>query len=77
MELTESMGQFLQKTNIIRDVHEDWLDRRRFWPRQIWSKYVDRWDDLFDPARRDVALHCSSEMVLNALKHAEHCIFYN
>jgi farnesyl-diphosphate farnesyltransferase len=76
MELTESMGQFLQKTNIIRDVHEDWLDKRRFWPKEIWSKYVTTWDDLFAPENREIALQCSSEMVLNALKHAEHCLFY-
>lgn len=75
-ELTESMGQFLQKTNIIRDVHEDWEDKRRWWPTEIWSKYVDKWDDLFDPKNRDIALECSSEMVLNALKHAEDCLFY-
>ena len=74
--LTESMGQFLQKTNIIRDIREDWEDKRRWWPREIWSKYVDSWDDLFDPQNREKALHCSSEMVLNALKHADECLFY-
>ncbi|KAL2268205.1 hypothetical protein VTJ83DRAFT_3051 [Remersonia thermophila] len=76
MELTESMGQFLQKTNIIRDVHEDWLDGRRFWPKEIWSLYFDKWDDLFAPENRERALQCSSHMVLNALKHVEECIFY-
>ncbi|KAI0533641.1 isoprenoid synthase domain-containing protein [Xylaria digitata] len=76
MELTESMGQFLQKVNIIRDVHEDFVDSRRFWPKDIWSKYVDKWEDLFDPKYRTQAIHCSSEMVLNALKHAEECLFY-
>lgn len=76
MELSESMGQFLQKTNIIRDVHEDFEDKRRFWPKDIWSKYVDKWDDLFDPKHRTQALYCSSEMVLNALKHADECLFY-
>ncbi|OLN92803.1 putative squalene synthase, partial [Colletotrichum chlorophyti] len=75
-ELTESMGQFLQKTNIIRDVHEDYLDKRRFWPKEIWSKHVDSWDDLFKPENQRQALECSSEMVLNALKHAEECLFY-
>ena len=75
-DLTESMGQFLQKTNIIRDVHEDLLDKRRFWPKEIWSKYVDNWDDLFTVENREIALHCSSEMVLNALKHADECLFY-
>ncbi|KAL1837146.1 hypothetical protein VTJ49DRAFT_4211 [Mycothermus thermophilus] len=76
MELTESMGQFLQKTNIIRDVHEDWQDGRRFWPKEIWSQYFDKWDDLFAPENREKALQCSSHMVLNALKHAEECLFY-
>ncbi|KAI1653081.1 farnesyl-diphosphate farnesyltransferase [Daldinia decipiens] len=76
MELSESMGQFLQKTNIIRDVHEDFEDKRRFWPKDIWSKYVDNWDDLFNPKNRTQALQCSSEMVLNALKHADECLFY-
>jgi farnesyl-diphosphate farnesyltransferase len=76
MELTESMGQFLQKTNIIRDVREDHHDGRRFWPKDVWSKYVDNWDDLFDPKNRTKAVHCSSEMVLNALKHADECLFY-
>jgi farnesyl-diphosphate farnesyltransferase len=75
-ELTESMGQFLQKTNIIRDVHEDYEDKRRFWPTEIWSKYVDTWDDLFKPENRQKAMDCSSEMVLNALKHADECLFY-
>ncbi|KAI0890942.1 farnesyl-diphosphate farnesyltransferase [Annulohypoxylon nitens] len=76
MELSESMGQFLQKTNIIRDVHEDFEDKRRFWPKDIWSKYVDKWEDMFDPKYRTQALNCSSEMVLNALKHADECLFY-
>ncbi|KAH6657893.1 isoprenoid synthase domain-containing protein [Truncatella angustata] len=75
-ELTESMGQFLQKTNIIRDVHEDFEDKRRWWPTAIWSKYVDNWDDLFKPENRELAMQCSSEMVLDALKHVEHCLFY-
>ncbi|KAL1851297.1 hypothetical protein VTK73DRAFT_9462 [Phialemonium thermophilum] len=76
MDLSESLGQFLQKTNIIRDVHEDHLDGRRFWPREVWGKYVDTWDDLFKPEHRDKALECSSELVLDALKHAVDSLFY-
>ncbi|KAF4626599.1 hypothetical protein G7Y89_g11559 [Cudoniella acicularis] len=75
-ELAESMGQFLQKTNIIRDVREDFDDKRRFWPKEIWSKHVDKFDDLFDPKHREAALACSSEMVLNSLRHTEECLFY-
>ncbi|CAM1504700.1 Fc.00g022910.m01.CDS01 [Cosmosporella sp. VM-42] len=74
--LTESMGQFLQKTNIIRDIHEDWEDGRRWYPKEIWSKHVDKWEDLFDPKQRDKAVNCVSEMVLDALKHCEECLFY-
>lgn len=74
--LTESMGQFLQKTNIIRDIHEDWQDGRQWYPREIWSKHVDEWDHMFDPQYQVQALNCTSEMVLNALKHTEECLFY-
>lgn len=74
--LTESMGQFLQKTNIIRDIHEDWVDGRRWYPKEIWSKHVDKWENLFDLKYREQALNCVSEMVLDALKHSEECLFY-
>lgn len=74
--LQESMGLFLQKTNIIRDVREDFDDKRRFWPKEIWSKYVDDFADLFKPENVEAALNCSSEMVLNSLGHASECLFY-
>jgi farnesyl-diphosphate farnesyltransferase len=74
--LAESMGQFLQKTNIIRDIREDFDDKRRFWPKEIWSKYVQKFEDLFDPKNQAAALACSSEMVLNSLRNADECLFY-
>lgn len=74
--LQESMGLFLQKTNIIRDIREDFDDKRRFWPKEIWSKYVDEFADLFKPENLDAALNCSSDMVLNSLEHASECLFY-
>jgi len=75
-ELSDSMGQFLQKTNIIRDIREDFDDKRRFWPKEIWSKHVDKFDDLFEPQNLQKALNCSSEMILNAIRHADECLFY-
>ncbi|KAF7159663.1 hypothetical protein CNMCM5623_005043 [Aspergillus felis] len=75
-ELYKSMGLFLQKTNIIRDIREDFDDGRQFWPKEIWSKHVTDFADLFKPENREAALNCSSEMVLNALEHAEECLFY-
>lgn len=74
--LHNSMGLFLQKTNIIRDIKEDFDDKRRFWPREIWSRHVDNFEDLFKPENREKALNCSSDMVLNALEHADECLFY-
>lgn len=74
--LTESMGQFLQKTNVIRDIKEDWDDGRRWYPKEIWSKHVAKWEDLFDPKYEEQAVNCVSEMVLDALKHANECLFY-
>lgn len=75
-ELTESMGQFLQKVNIIRDIREDFDEGKKWWPKEIWSKHVDKMEDLFKPENRQKALYCSSEMVLNALKHADECLYY-
>ncbi|KIX00233.1 farnesyl-diphosphate farnesyltransferase [Rhinocladiella mackenziei CBS 650.93] len=74
--LHESMGLFLQKTNIIRDVREDFDDNRKFWPKEIWSRHVDRFEDLFKPENKERALNCQTDMVLNALEHADECLFY-
>ena len=71
-----SMGLFLQKTNIIRDVKEDFDDKRIFWPKEIWSRHVDKFEDLFKPENENAALNCSSDMVLNALYHAIECMQY-
>jgi farnesyl-diphosphate farnesyltransferase len=75
-ELMESMGQHLQQVNIIRDVREDLDDGRRFWPKEIWSKHVDKYEDLFKPENKQVALNCSSEMIVNALERADDCLYY-
>jgi farnesyl-diphosphate farnesyltransferase len=37
---------------------------------------VDNWEQLFEASHREQALNCVSEMVLDALKHAEECLFY-
>ncbi|KKA29826.1 hypothetical protein TD95_000437 [Thielaviopsis punctulata] len=74
--LTESMGQFLQKTNIIRDVREDFEDKRRFWPKEVWSKHFDKWEDIFKPENSEKAMWVSSELVLNALDNLEDCLGY-
>lgn len=75
-ELHESMGQFLQNVNIIRDIREDADEKRFFYPKEIWSKHATKFSDLLDPAKKDKAMDCSSEMILNALERAPDCLFY-
>jgi len=42
--LANSMGLFLQKTNIIRDYLEDYVDGRAFWPQSVWKKHAKTGD---------------------------------
>lgn len=76
MELSNSMGLFLQKTNIIRDYREDLDDGRIFWPRDIWSKYATDIADLAKPENSEAALNCISEMTCNALEHSIDVLSY-
>jgi farnesyl-diphosphate farnesyltransferase len=48
-----SMGLFLQKTNIIRDFREDLDDGRKFWPKEVWSKYANDMSEFKDPKNLD------------------------
>ncbi|KAK9459147.1 isoprenoid synthase domain-containing protein [Lipomyces oligophaga] len=75
-ELWESMGLFLQKTNIIRDYYEDLCDNRRFWPKEIWSKYGNSLDDFAKPENEQAGLACLDEMVADALEHIPGLMFY-
>lgn len=74
-ELQISMGQFLQKTNIIRDVREDLDEERTFWPRQIWGKYVTYLDELKD-SEDATSMFALNHMVSDALKLAPNCLKY-
>nr|ASO66848.1 squalene synthase [Fritillaria unibracteata] len=77
--LSNSMGLFLQKTNIIRDYLEDINEipkSRMFWPRAIWSKYVDKLEDLKYKENSTQAVQCLNDMVTNALLHAQDCLKY-
>lgn len=77
--ISNSMGLFLQKTNIIRDYLEDINEipkSRMFWPREIWSKYVNKLEDLKDEENSEKALQCLNDIVTNALIHIEDCLKY-
>ncbi|XP_067423704.1 squalene synthase-like isoform X3 [Emydura macquarii macquarii] len=74
--LANSMGLFLQKTNIIRDYAEDQLEGREFWPREVWSRYVKKLSDLAKPENIDVAVQCMNELITNALHHVPDVLTY-
>ncbi|OBA26029.1 farnesyl-diphosphate farnesyltransferase [Hanseniaspora valbyensis NRRL Y-1626] len=76
MRLMESMGLFLQKVNITRDYYEDLLDKRSFWPKEIWSKYAENLKDLHEPENVDNGVYCLNELVLNALSHVTDVLNY-
>ncbi|CUM65746.1 uncharacterized protein PRCAT00003394001 [Priceomyces carsonii] len=76
---SESMGLFLQKTNIIRDYHEDLEDGRSFWPKEIWSKYTSHLPSFYEDASiesQTKGLECINDLVLNALGHVKDVLTY-
>lgn len=77
LELSNSMGLLLQKTNIIRDYREDVDERRHFWPREIWGKYgFVEMRDMYAPGAEERAQWVQSNMILDALRHATDALDY-
>lgn len=79
---SDQMGLFLQKTNIIRDYLEDYVDKRAFWPQSVWKKYSKTGDlgyfagDQGNPTVRENSLFCLNEMVTDALELVPDCLIY-
>ncbi|GBB87343.1 hypothetical protein RclHR1_01380005 [Rhizophagus clarus] len=71
-----SMGLFLQKINILRDFMEDLNENRKYWPKQIWSKYVEEIDELILSENETSSIYCLSEIILNTLLHVIDCLEY-
>ncbi|CAO3663441.1 unnamed protein product [Umbelopsis ramanniana] len=74
--LSDCMGMFLQKTNIIRDYREDLDDGRQFWPKEIWGQYTDDFAGLIKPENAKTAQAVLSAMVLNVLEHIPEVLTY-
>jgi len=79
--LSDQMGLFLQKTNIIRDYLEDYVDKRAFWPQSVWKKYSLSGDlgyfaNQDDPLARVKARECLNELVTDALELVPDCLEY-
>mmetsp|Transcript_22922 Transcript_22922/g.32861 ORF Transcript_22922/g.32861 Transcript_22922/m.32861 type:complete len:503 (-) Transcript_22922:130-1638(-) len=79
--LSDQMGLFLQKTNIIRDYLEDYVDGRAFWPQTVWKKYSATGDlgyfkDQQFEANREASLKCLNELVTDALELVPDCLLF-
>nr|AYV97147.1 isopentenyl diphosphate isomerase/squalene synthase [Haslea ostrearia] len=79
--LSDQMGLFLQKTNIIRDYLEDYVDGRAFWPQSVWKRYSTT-GDLGYFANQESAevrvksLECLNELITDALELVPDCLKY-
>jgi len=77
LEISNSCGLLLQKTNITRDYREDVDEGRFFWPREIWGQYgFADLKELYDPARERDAVWALNAMVLDALRHSVDALDY-
>jgi farnesyl-diphosphate farnesyltransferase len=75
-QLANSMGLFLQKTNIIRDYLEDIKEDRQFWPKAVWRHYAKQLDEFKLPEKSDKAVACLNDLITNALQHAPDVLEY-
>lgn len=75
-KLSNSMGLFLQKTNIIRDFHEDIIEDRVFWPSSVWKKYTDKLENFKDLKNIDNAVKCLNELITEAFTHVPDVLEY-
>jgi farnesyl-diphosphate farnesyltransferase len=79
LDIANSMGLFLQKTNIIRDYLEDYVDGRAFWPAEIWRKHATKTLQLGElalPENRTAARSCLNELITDALELIPDCLAY-
>ncbi|KAF9554427.1 squalene synthase [Agrocybe pediades] len=82
LELSNSMGLLLQKTNIIRDFREDVDEKRYFWPREIWgAKEYSGFKEMKDMCATDPdtvrrATYVQSGMIVDALRHCVDALDY-
>jgi len=76
LDISNSMGLFLQKTNIIRDYLEDLDQGRTWWPEEIWRNYGSTLADFKAAPNSPASLNCLNHMVMNALEHVPDCIDY-
>jgi farnesyl-diphosphate farnesyltransferase len=74
--LSNQMGLFLQKTNIIRDYFEDIEEDRIFWPKEIWSKHANALEDFKYEKNIPKGVECLNELITEAMDQIPACLKY-
>lgn len=77
--LSNEMGLFLQKVNILKDFLTDAQEGRLFWPKAVWSKYVSLNAGPMELAlieNKNSALACLNHLFANALELVPSCLEY-
>ena len=77
--LSNEMGLFLQKVNILKDFLTDAQEGRLFWPKAVWSKYVAPGSGPMELAlieNKNNALACLNHLFANALELVPSCLEY-
>ncbi len=76
LRLSNEMGLMLQKTNIIRDYHEDLSEGRIFLPEEIWGEYAPSFHWFAENPTHTNSINCWIALTNNALQHIPSCISY-
>lgn len=72
--ISNEMGLFLQKTNILRDFAEDLQHDRIFWPEEAWKPYVTELVDLQRQPKIGIAV--LNNIIVHTLQHIPACLTY-
>jgi len=84
LHLINGVGAFFQKVHIIQGLVEDLneIPPRVFWPREVWSKYADKIEDLI-PSKKKInnfneekSIACLNELAVSSVQHIPDCMAY-
>ena len=81
LELNNSVGVFIQKSDIVRDFREDVDQKRYFWPREFWGREECGFREITEMCNTDpdsvrCATYVQSAMILDALQHVTDALDY-
>jgi len=76
LRISNNMGLFLQKTNIIRDYLEDLNQGRTWWPDQVWQQYGNKLSWFRDNPTAPESVACLNHLICDALEMVPDCLAY-